>query len=299
MQVEMKHLDLIRVLAEEGTLTAAGNKLHLTQPALSQQLRSLEESLGVQLFIRQGRRMRITPAGQRILHAAWRVHQELQQAEDDIRNLRSGIKGVLRISAECYTCYQWLAPIVRDFNEKYPEVDVRIAADSGPEPVAPLREDKIDLAIASGRSPAGLAVTDLFEDELVAVIPQNHALASKDWVDIEDFTDQHLLLYTPSENVLVRDLLGPAGIHPARVSHIELTEASIELVKAGLGITVMADWTVAKYANQDGIVCRRLTEHGTRRHWKAVTVRDHGLPHLDRFVSILKKEGTLFAGTAQ
>src|SRR5215813_12091051 len=104
MELEVRHLRLIRAIAEEGSVTRAGSRLYLTQSALSHQLRDAEEKLGAQLFTRVNKRMILTPAGERLLKLARTVLDEMGRAEEEIRQIALHREGLLRLSTECYTC---------------------------------------------------------------------------------------------------------------------------------------------------------------------------------------------------
>src|SRR5262245_16152530 len=119
MILDTRHLKLIVAISEERSVTRAGERLYLTQSALSHQLRDIEERLGTPLFNRVNKRMILTPAGERLLQSARQVLNELRRAEDDIAQIAAGDHGSLRISTECYTCYHWLPGVLKDFNRKY------------------------------------------------------------------------------------------------------------------------------------------------------------------------------------
>src|SRR5579863_458291 len=104
MELEIRHLQLIAAVADVGSLTRAGDRLHLTQSALSHQLRDIESRLGAALFLRVGKRLVLTPAGERLLESAKDVLERLQQTEQDIRRMTHERAGLLRITTECYTC---------------------------------------------------------------------------------------------------------------------------------------------------------------------------------------------------
>src|SRR5262252_6692462 len=112
MDLEVRHLRLVAAVADCGSLTRAGDRLHLTQSALSHQLRDIESRLGVALFLRIGKRLVLTPAGERLLGSAREVLGALRQAELEIRQLGQENAGLLRITTECYTCYHWLPPLL-------------------------------------------------------------------------------------------------------------------------------------------------------------------------------------------
>src|SRR3954466_11146155 len=147
MILETRHLRLIEAVSQDGSLTKAGLRLHLTQSALSHQLLELEGRLRVSLFHRLGKRMVPTIAGLRLLEAANQAMPHLRSAEDDLQRLASGRHAVLRLSTECYTCYHWLPSVLAPFNERFPWVEVRIVAEATNHPVAALLKGTIDLAI--------------------------------------------------------------------------------------------------------------------------------------------------------
>src|SRR5262249_52440338 len=108
MDIDVRHLRLVAAVADVGSLTRAGDRLHLTQSALSHQLRDIESRLGTALFLRVGKRLVLTPAGERLLSTAREVLDRLEQAEAAIREMGKDRGGLLRLTTECYTCYHWL-----------------------------------------------------------------------------------------------------------------------------------------------------------------------------------------------
>ena len=170
-KLEVRHLKLLVTVAEEGSVTEAGKRLHLTQSALSHQLRDAEEKLGTALFLRLGRKMVLTPAGERLIACARRVLDELSNTEVQIEGLNGGARGEIRLSTECYTCYHWLPPVLKKFHGKYSKVEVNIVASATSNPGAALLEGKLDVAIIScPPRNQSLRVTPMFEDELVLVM---------------------------------------------------------------------------------------------------------------------------------
>ena len=126
MDLEVRHLQLVAAVADVGSLTRAGDRLHLTQSALSHQLRDVESRLGAALFLRVGKRLVLTPAGERLLAAARDILERLEHAERDIRQMGKDRAGVLRLTTECYTCYHWLPPLLLRYRRRFPRVEVRI-----------------------------------------------------------------------------------------------------------------------------------------------------------------------------
>jgi len=291
MKLEIRHLKLIRAIAQEGSVTKAGTRLHLTQSALSHQLRDAEEKLGVPLFTRLNKRMILTPAGQRLLTSADTVLGEIKRAEEDIRQIALSGEGILRLSTQCYTCYHWLPSMLKLYQQKFPRVEVQIMVEATRRPLDALLDGKLDLAIvhATPRNPR-LVYKPLFEDELVAIMRPDHPFASRPFVKAQDFADEHLIVYAmpKEENMIFRKFLMPAGVTPRRVSQVQLTEAVIEMVKAGLGVSVMARWAVAPQIASGALAAVPLLSRGFHRQWSAAMLKNKSAPaYLHAFVELL------------
>jgi LysR family transcriptional regulator for metE and metH len=157
--------------------------------------------------------------------------------------------------------------------------------------VPSLLEGRIDFGIVHDDvSDERLTTLELFEDELLAIVPPGHPWSGYDAIEAEDFRDQHLLVYTlPLPTTFVyRRMLEPAGVTPKRASQIQLTEAIIEMVKGGHGISVLARWTVAPHLEAGTLRGIPLTRHGMFRRWRAAIVRQDPIPlHLREFARLV------------
>jgi LysR family transcriptional regulator for metE and metH len=293
MKLEIRHLQLVQAIAQEGSVTEAGNRLHLTQPALSRQLRDAERRLGVALFLRLKKGMVLTPAGEELLDSARKILEQLQSAEERAGNARAGAVGLLRLSTECLTCYHWLPSRLSLFRRKWPGIEVRIVVEATPCPAQFLLEGKIDVAIVSSKvNNRKLIRTPLFRDELVAILSPRHPLATRPFVTARDFSDQHLFVYNmPLErNRVFREILLPAGVTPQRVTQMQLTEAILELVKAGLGVGVLARWAAARELDSKSVVGVPITPRGMHRQWSAMSMKTEFVPsYRSDFISLLAR----------
>jgi LysR family transcriptional regulator for metE and metH len=184
--------------------------------------------------------------------------------------------------------------LLQSFHRKYPGVDVQIAVAATKRPVEALLEGEIDLAVVtSSVNDKRLVLTPLFEDELVAVVSPDHPFARKSFVDPDDFAEEHLIIYSAdrTDSYTFSRILTPAGVEPARVSEVPLTEAILELVKAGLGISVMARWAIEPALRAGAARAVRVTKRGVFRPWSAVTLRDRPEPKWQReFISLLARQ---------
>lgn len=287
--LELRHFKLIAAVADTGSLAAASRQLHLTSSALSHQLRDAEERLGVKLFQRRQRRLLLTGAGENLLHSARRVLSEVAQAEALCRAHPQD--DLLRLSTGCYTVYGWLPPILGKWQAEYPRAELRIVLEATRQPVDALLNGGLDLALTTDvPRQARLAQTALFEDELLLVVPAGHALARRGHVTAQELVSEHLLTYAaPREQLDVfTRVLWPANVEPQRVSPVPLTEALIELVRGGVGVTALPVWMLP--AQRQGLHTLRLTPRGIRRRWSAVTRTSRQRnASLTRFIQLLRE----------
>lgn len=296
--LELRHFQLIVAIADNGSLVAASEQLHLTSSALSHQLRDAEERLRTRLFRRDHRRLILTGAGEALLASARRVLAEVASAEAGLRG--DTPTDLLRLSTGCYTVYGWLPPLLARWQAAHPRVDLRIVLEATRRPVAALLEGQLDLALATDPPrDARLTCTPLVRDELVLLVPATHPLARRAHVDAKDLSREHVLTYdAPRDQLdLFTRVLWPAGVEPQRVSRVPLTEALIQLVRGGVGVTALADWVAPR--DSADVRAVRLTSRGVRRRWSAVTLKSRpATPALRLLVALLREHlATPVAGT--
>jgi LysR family transcriptional regulator, regulator for metE and metH len=294
MSLELRHLDLVRAAVEEGGLTRAGQRLGLSQSALSHQLRAVEEQFGVTLFHRIGRRLALAPAGERILQTARLVIPEMERIELELRQQKPNQEyGTIRLAGECYSCYQWLPAIIRRFVRKNTGIDLRIVTGASEKPIDALLGNDLDIAIVS--QPARdhrLKIVELFEDELVAVTAVGHSLAGKPYLRPKDLGRETLYSYPSlSTSPVYQRMLRTAGIRSKEVSEIPLTEALLQLVKNGFGIAVLPRWIIQPYLGKGQYLSFPITARGLRRKWCAAIRSGNSSPdHLTALLQTLRNE---------
>lgn len=288
--LEVRHLLLVQSVAETGSLTKASAQLNLTQSALSHQLLDLEERLGTKLFHRISKRMILTPAGERVLTSATRIIEDLRHAEEEVRLLVEEKRGLLRLTTECYTCYHWLPPLLQRFQRRHAGVDVRIAVEATKRPTEALIEGSIDLAIVSSEvEDRRLRVTPLFEDEMLVVMSPDHPLAGRESISAKELAAQTLLTYYgPELSTAYQRVLRPAGLEPKQWMQVPLTEAMVELARGGIGVAVLARWSVWPQLDAGVVTGVPLTRRGLYRQWKAAVLQSDQVPaYVDEFIDLL------------
>ena len=288
MELELKHLQLVQAIADHRTLTKAGLQLHLTQSALSHQLKDLEGRFGRALFTRTPGGMVPTPAGRALIDTARAVLPQVTAAEQGLRDGRS-TRVPLRITTECYTCYHWLPPVIAGLTRAAPDVDVSINVGATQAPLDALLRDDIDLAIMTTvPRHRGVVMLPLFEDELVLVVAPQHRLAKQSHAPLKELRAETLLIYgTARQSHVLGRVLTPAGVAPADIKEMQLTEAIVEMVKAGLGVAILARWSVQPHVQAKSVKALRLGKDGQHRTWHAVMrQRLAAAEHVKTFVQL-------------
>lgn len=291
--IELRHLRSLVAIADTGKLVHAASQVHLTQSALSHQMRALEEHYGAVLFQRTGSGLRFTPAGQRLLQLARETLVAVADAERDLLRLKGDAGGDLRIALECHTCFDWLMPVMDAFRGGWPEVEVDLLAGFHSDPLALLQGGKAELVIGS-QKPRGrdYLALPLFRFEILAVLPVEHRLRSKRRIEAADLKGETLITYpVPEERIdLIREVLKPARIQLKRRT-AELTVAILQLVASRRGIAALPNWGVRNYVDLDYVIARRIGAKGLWSELHAVVPRAlAGRPYVTEFVDIIRSK---------
>lgn len=291
--IELRHLRLLQAVTEAGGLTAAAERLHLTQSAVSHQLKALEEALGLPLVERTARPAQLTAAGRRLLALAHTALPQVDAALRDLAKLKDGDAGELRIAVECHTCYDWLMPAMDSYRDVWPGVDLDLLGGFQADPVGLLLEGRADLVITSETTPrAGVTHAPLFGFEMLALMPPAHALTKRKHLLPRDFADETLITYPVPEDRLdlIRRVLHPAGIKPAR-REAQLTVAILQLVASRRGLAALPAWAVAPYLERGYIAARPIGAHGLWGElYAAVRSADADRAYVADFIETVKRD---------
>lgn len=290
--MEIRHLKLIKEVAETKSLTKAKDALFLSQSALSHQLKEVENQLGTQLFHRVNKQLILTTAGKMVLDSAEKVLSELEETELSIKKYVSGNTGTIRLATQCYTCYHWLPSLMKDFKREFPNIEIEIFHNNSADVEDQLLDGNIDLAVIYESSDKpGIKYHELFRDEMFAIVPKDHPWAKKPYLEAHDFENQNIIIHSyPLESVtLFTQVLMPEGIKPKNVMQVQVAEAVIEMVKAGMGTNVMAKWIVEPFLKSHDIELIPVTKRGIHRTWYAITLDKESNPqYLENFVHHLR-----------
>jgi LysR family transcriptional regulator for metE and metH len=290
--LETRHLRTLIALAEAGNLSVAAKRVHLTQSALSHQLKTLEDHYGTTLFERKSQPLRLSPAGQRLLRLAREITGLIAAADTDVARIVGGRAGELRIAVECHTCFDWLMPSMDAFRGHWPEVEMDLVSGFHPDPVGLLEEARADFVITSETAKRrNIVYHPLFRYEIFALLARDHPLAAKQWLEPEDFAKHTLITYPVPEHMidLIRQRLEPAGIHPERRT-VELTVALLQLVASRRGVAALAGWAVHSYIERGYVAARRIGKDGLwSKLYAATTAATAQLPYLKDFLATVRR----------
>ena len=294
MHIEFRHLRTIKAIHDEGGLARAAERLHITQSALSHQVKGLETQAGVELFVRRSKPLKLSAAGLRLLRLAEQVLPQVEAIQQEFTALRDGSTGRMHIAIECHACFEWLFPVLEAFRRVWPDVDVDIRPGLAFDALPALLKEEVDLVVSSDPEDlAGIEFIELFDYAPVFVASSVHPLAQKPYIEAEDFRDQTLITYPVERSRLdvFSQLLIPANVEPAAVRQAELTAVILLLVASNRGVSVLPDWVVREVKYSSDYVTRPLTKKGlTRRLFAAVRSEDRNKPYMEKLIALARVE---------
>ncbi|VWC57961.1 LysR family transcriptional regulator [Burkholderia lata] len=289
------HLSIVQEVEKQGSLTAAAGVLHVTQSALSHSMKKLEQQLGTDIWLREGRSLRLTQAGQYLLAVANRVLPQLNLAEERLQQFAQGERGTLRIGMECHPCYQWLLKVVSPYLAAWPDVDVDVKKKFQFGGIGALFGYEIDLLVTPDPlDKPGLVFEPVFDYEQVLVVAGNHTLAKEEYVQPKQLSNEVLVTYpVPVDRLDIYSMfLTPAGIAPKRHKAIETTDIMLQMVASGRGVAALPRWLVLEYADKMDVVPVRLGENGIAKHiYLGAREADVGTDYLRAFIEQAKGRG--------
>ena len=242
--MELRQLRYLVALAEERNFTRAAENEHVAQPALSQQIRRLEDEVGLALVERTTRRASLTDAGELLVVRARRVLAELGAADTEMQALRGLTTGHVTIGAMHTMGPIDLSLVLALFNQLYPDVELTVREQSSEELAEMLRVDELDLAFLSVTErieSRGLGLQQLVSEELVVLLPLDHRLAGRCEVQMAQLAQERFISFR--QGARLRELLEGAGRHAGFAPRVTLesneTQRIRRLVARGLGVAIL------------------------------------------------------------
>jgi LysR family transcriptional regulator for metE and metH len=295
MFLEIRHLRCLQVIDEAGNLARAAERLHVTQSALSHQIKSLEQYFEVPLYLRNCKPLRLTPAGQMLLDLAGKILPAMAAAEGELKRMGQGEAGRLHIAIECHACFEWLLPVLNRFRPAWPQIEVDIRIGMSFDPLPALQKGEVDLVISS--DPLNLpdvVFEPLFDYEARLVVAADHRLAGRDYIEPADLAAETLITYPVGRQRLdvFTKFLQPAGVEPLDVRQADLTAVILLLVASHRGVSVLPDWVLREAAQKTQLTTCALGQaglHGTL--FAAVRHSERERPYLGEFIDLARRQG--------
>lgn len=266
--IDRHHLSILREVDRCGSLTAAADKLNVTQSALSHTIAKFEERHGIKVWMKKGRSLRLTQAGEYLLGVAERLLPQIDHAERVLQDFALGRRGAIRVGMECHPCQRWLTKISTPYLAAWPDVDFEVCTAFRFDGVAALIGHEIDVLITP--DPVDLPdvmFTPVFDYELVLMVHADHPLAEKTIVEPHDLLGEELVTVPVSLERLdiYTRFLVPALCRPLRHRTAETVDLMLQLVAAKRCVTVLPDWLLQDEAANLPIKALRLGETGIRK----------------------------------
>ena len=263
--VELRHLKTLSALRDAGSLVEAAERVHLTQSALSHQIKDLEDRLNCSLFIRKTKPICFTSAGQRLLTLADEILPMIRNTERDIARLAGGEAGRLNLCIECHSCFDWLMPTIDHFRQHWPEIELDLSSGFSFQPLPALARGDLDLVITSDPEPRnGITYIPLFTYESRLAISKQHRLMARRFIHPEDLAQETLITYPVEHQRLdiFNHFLDEAGVEPHTIRTAELTIMMLQLVASGRGVAALPNWALHEYIQREYIASKPLGEKG-------------------------------------
>ena len=268
--LDSRQLRAFCVLARTGSFTETARELHLTQSGISHSMKALEGDVGCRLLDRLGKKVLLTQAGEQLLQHAQKILQEMESAREMLRRLAKWGVGRLRLGASTTACQHLIPTVLREFKKKFPEHTLTLEPGDTPQLVAALLRHGIDLALTlEVEKEAQLEFHPLFTDELQFIVSAQHPWAQARRVERAEIPRQNYIHYNKSSVTfrLIEDYFRREQMVLKSVIEIGSMEATKELVKLGLGVSILAPWITREEIEDGSLVALPLGRRKLQRRW--------------------------------
>lgn len=269
MNISLRQLEVFEAVARNLNFTRASEELYLTQPAVSMQVKQLEEMLGVPLFEHVGKRIHLTEAGTEVLSYARAIAAQLDELEGVITRLRGLRGGKLRISVASTANY-FIPTILGAFSRRYPDVTISLDVTNRETLLRSLAENTVDLVVMGQPPKEANAEAELFlENPLVVVAPPDHALASSNAIPLARLQDEIFLVRERGSGtrIAMERFFSERGVTLTTGMEVGSNEAIKQAVQAGLGLGLLSKATIEQELALDRLVVLDVEEFPIMRHW--------------------------------
>ena len=266
--MDLRQLEIIRAIADTGSFTAAGEKLHVSQSAISRQILLLEDELGEAVFHRIGRRIRITPAGEALLQLSHRVFQDLDDTVAALSDRQESLRGTMRLVGGMTVCLYVFPALLAEVRRVHPNLDLKVTVGSADRSIAMLRSGAGDLGLVTlPVDTTDLVSVPVLQEELLLITYPAHPLAKKKQIVPADLNRQPFVLFETGSITrrLVEEFFTRERIETDIVMETENVEIIKAMVRHGLGISIIPWQAAAADVRSKQLFCSRIAGHSLHR----------------------------------
>jgi DNA-binding transcriptional LysR family regulator len=281
--VDLRQLEILQAIAETGSFTACGRKLHVSQSAISRQILLLEEELGEPLFLRIGRQVRMTPAAESLVQLGQRVFLDVRETVGAITDRTRELRGTLRLSAGMTVCLYVFPPLLKHLHRVHPSLDVRLTVATAGRSVQEIRGGRIDAGLLTlPVEESDLVTVPVLREELLLVAPPTHPLARRRRVAPKDLAGLPFVLFEvgSATRKVIDSFFAAESIAPTIVMDTENVEIIKAMVKTGLGVGIVPYQAVAREVRAGQLFCARIEGHELVRETGWVYARANRVPRM-------------------
>jgi DNA-binding transcriptional LysR family regulator len=281
--VDLRQLEILQAIAETGSFTACGRKLHVSQSAISRQILLLEEELGEPLFLRIGRQVRMTPAAESLVQLGQRVFLDVRETVGAITDRTRELRGTLRLAGGMTVCLYVFPPLLKQLRRVHPSLDVRLTVALAGRSVQEIRGGRIDAGLLTLPVEEGDLVTvPALREELLLVTAPAHQLARRRKVTPRDLDGQPFVLFElgSATRKVIDQFFASEKIDPTIVMDTENVEIIKAMVKTGLGIGIVPYQAIAREVKAGQLFCARIEGYDLVRQTGWVYARANRVPRM-------------------
>lgn len=279
--MDLRQLEILRAVAASGSFTSAGEHLNVSQSAVSRQILLLEEELNEQLFLRIGRKIRITPAGSTLLSLSNRLFDDIRETRAGILESQHTLNGSLRLVGGMTVCLYVFPPLLKAFRRTHPGVEVKVSAGATPRILRQLRNGAADLGLVTlPVDDPSLVSVPVMREELLLVTSPQHPLSRRKQIVPQDLVRQSFVLFEAGSNSrrTIDEFFVKEQIAPQVVTETENVEIIKALVRIGMGITIIPYQAVAREVRAGYLSCARIAGQQLVRETGWVHLRSNRVP---------------------
>jgi DNA-binding transcriptional LysR family regulator len=281
--MDFRQLEILQAIAETGSFTACGRKLHVSQSAISRQIALLEEELGEPLFLRVGRKVRMTPAAEALVQLGQRVSQDVRDTVANVTDRTREMRGTLRLSGGMTVCLYIFPTLVKQLRRSHPKLDVKMMVATAGRSVQEIRAGHVDAGLLTlPVEEADLVTMPVLREELLLVTMPGHPLAKRKKIAPQDLAGEPFVAFeagSGTRRVIDRFFLGE-NIEPNIVMETENVEIIKAMVKTGLGIGIVPYIAVAREVRARQFFVTRIVGHELFRETGWVYPRANRTPRI-------------------